>query len=77
MYFKNLNLCDAHAKPCLRGWSTQILTKMCNEVIFPRTLKTSYFLYLKSISGIFRVLTTLESTILENSIFCWQFDFEF
>jgi hypothetical protein len=24
-----------------------------------------------------RVLTTLESTILENSLFCWQLDFEF
>jgi hypothetical protein len=61
----------------LRGWSTQIWTQIYNEVIFLRTFKTSYFLYLKSISGIFRVLTTLESTILENSLFCWQFDFEF
>ena len=51
------------------GWSTQIWTKMCNEVIFPRTFETAYFLHLKSISGIFRVLTTLESTILENSLF--------
>ena len=41
----------------LRGWSTQIRTKMCDEVIFFITFKTSYFLYLKSISGIFRVLT--------------------
>ena len=53
----------------LRGWSTHIWTKMCNEVIFPRTFKTSYFLYSKSISGIFKVLTTLESTILEKSLF--------
>jgi hypothetical protein len=53
----------------LSGWSSQIWTKMCNEVIFPRTFETAYFLHLKSISGILRVLITLESTILENCFF--------
>ena len=61
----------------LKGVVNANLEKMCNKVIFPRTFKTAYFLHLKSISGIFRVLTTLESTILENSLFCWQFDFGF
>jgi hypothetical protein len=42
----------------LKGWSTQIWTKMCKELIFPRTFKTLYILNLHSISGIFRVLTT-------------------
>jgi hypothetical protein len=51
------------------------LEKMSNELIFPRKLKTAYFLHLKSISGILRVLTTLESTILENSLFLGNLNF--
>ena len=36
--------------------------------LFPITFKTS--LYLKSVSDLSK---SIESTILENSLFCWQF----
>jgi hypothetical protein len=74
MTLEESQISDTHS---LKGVVNANLTKMCNKVIFPRTFETVYFLHLKSISGIFRVLTTLESTILENSLFFWQFDFEF
>ena len=55
---------DAHAKRCVINYKN--INDNLNNLV-----------ELKSISGIFRVFTTLGSTILENSIVCWNFYFKF